>query len=97
MVTVRLLKAVELEDEKTVYFEKKFSIEKECLNMTIVDEDGSYEPEDRLFDAANGEVIGRMAEDNCDDEDEFNQCVEEMKGSGWRMLEDLPPRLKDIL
>jgi hypothetical protein len=94
---VRLLHLVEYEEGgEKMYFEKKFKIEKECLDMTIIDEDGSYDPDETCFDAATGEVVWRMETDQCADKEEFNECLQEVKGNGWRLVENLPPRLKDL-
>lgn len=98
MVTVRLLKAVELENEETLYFEKKFKVEKECLDMPIIDEDGKYEPEEKFYDAPANEIIGAMDKESFDDDekDEFDEVMADLKTSGWRQIEGLPARLESI-
>lgn len=96
MINVRLLHLVEYEDGENAYFEKTFTVAKQCLDLTIIDEDGSYEPDSRYFDAASGEVIWVMETDSCGDQDQFDECVEDLKGNGWRPVENLPPRLKDL-
>lgn len=98
MVTVRLLKVVESANDETFYFEKKFQIEKEYLDMPIIDEDGKYEPEEKFYDAPANEIIGAMEKESFDDdeEDEFKEVMNDLKSSGWRQIEGLPPRLQDI-